>query len=73
MQFVLAIPLLWTYLTALETPELEKVKHAMGTPSRVKRGWVWNQFFVPEEMNTSHLVGQVFISNVIAQRSLNNM
>lgn len=59
MQFVLAIPLLWTYLTALETPELEKVKHAMGTPSRVKRGWVWNQFFVPEEMNTSHLVGQL--------------
>ncbi|XP_004579498.2 cadherin-19 [Ochotona princeps] len=59
IHFALAIPLLWTYLTALENPETEKVNHAMGSPSRVKRGWVWNQFFVPEEMNTSHLVGQL--------------
>ncbi|XP_006892823.1 PREDICTED: cadherin-19 [Elephantulus edwardii] len=30
-----------------------KENHAVGPHWRVKRGWVWNQFLVPEEMNTT--------------------
>lgn len=57
---MLGLLLLWPCLTAIENSEVEKVKHAMRSHLRVKRGWMWNQFFVPEEMNkTSHHIGQL--------------
>ncbi|XP_073069295.1 cadherin-19 isoform X2 [Manis javanica] len=60
LPFMLGLLLLWPCLTAIENSEVEKVKHAMRSHLRVKRGWMWNQFFVPEEMNkTSHHIGQL--------------
>lgn len=59
---MLGIPLLWPCLGATENSQTKKVQQLAGSHLRVKRGWVWNQFFVPEEMNTtSHHVGQVLI------------
>ncbi|XP_039695877.1 cadherin-19 [Pteropus medius] len=60
LPFMLGIPLLWPCFTATENPKTEEVKHPAGSHLRVKRGWVWNQFFVPEEMNkSSHHIGQL--------------
>ncbi|XP_057555390.1 cadherin-19 isoform X2 [Hippopotamus amphibius kiboko] len=60
MPFMLGIPLLWPCLMARESPKTEEVKHPAGSPLRVRRGWMWNQFFVPEEMNkTRHHIGQL--------------
>nr|XP_051707094.1 cadherin-19 isoform X1 [Oryctolagus cuniculus] len=59
LPFVLGIPLLWHCLTATENSKTQKMKQLVAPHSRVKRGWVWNQFSVPEEMNTSHLVGRL--------------
>uniref|UniRef100_H0UU70 Cadherin 19 n=1 Tax=Cavia porcellus TaxID=10141 RepID=H0UU70_CAVPO len=60
LPFLLGIPLLWPCLKATENPKTEKVKQPEGSHLRVKRGWVWNQFFVPEEMNTTnHLIGRI--------------
>ncbi|XP_008059696.1 cadherin-19 isoform X2 [Carlito syrichta] len=58
LPFMLGILLLWPYLTATEHSKTE-VKQSEGFHSRVKRGWVWNQFFVPEEMNTIYRVGRL--------------
>uniref|UniRef100_A0A2K5HWM2 Cadherin domain-containing protein n=1 Tax=Colobus angolensis palliatus TaxID=336983 RepID=A0A2K5HWM2_COLAP len=58
--FMLGIPLLWPCLGATENSQTKKVQQPVGSHLRVKRGWVWNQFFVPEEMNTtSHHVGRL--------------
>jgi hypothetical protein len=62
---MLGIPLLWPGLMEIENVETKNVKQAVGSHLRVKRGWVWNQFFVPEEMNTSHHIGRVLISQKI--------
>uniref|UniRef100_A0A8C3WNH2 Cadherin 19 n=1 Tax=Catagonus wagneri TaxID=51154 RepID=A0A8C3WNH2_9CETA len=60
LTFMLGIPLLWPFLIATESSETEKVKPPEGRHFRVKRGWMWNQFFVPEEMNNSfHRIGQI--------------
>nr|XP_031530234.1 cadherin-19 isoform X3 [Vicugna pacos]XP_031530235.1 cadherin-19 isoform X3 [Vicugna pacos] len=60
LPFMLGIPLLWPCLTAVENSATEEVKHPAGPHLRVKRGWMWNQFFVPEEMNkTRHHIGQL--------------
>ncbi|KAM6167998.1 cadherin-19 [Erethizon dorsatum] len=60
LPFMLGIPLLWPCLKAAENSKTEKVKQPVGSHLRVKRGWVWNQFFVPEEMNTTkHLIGRL--------------
>uniref|UniRef100_A0A9L0ITU2 Cadherin 19 n=1 Tax=Equus asinus TaxID=9793 RepID=A0A9L0ITU2_EQUAS len=57
---LLGISLLWPCLPATENSKTEKVKHSAGPHLRVKRGWMWNQFFVPEEMNrTSYRIGQL--------------
>lgn len=57
---MLGIPLLWPFLIATENSETEEVKPPEGIHFRVKRGWMWNQFFVPEEMNkSSHHIGQL--------------
>ncbi|XP_045383300.1 cadherin-19 [Lemur catta] len=57
--FMLEMPLLWTCLIATENFKTEKAKQPAGYHLRVKRGWVWNQFFVPEEINTTHHIGQL--------------
>uniref|UniRef100_A0A2K6LMF6 Cadherin 19 n=1 Tax=Rhinopithecus bieti TaxID=61621 RepID=A0A2K6LMF6_RHIBE len=60
LPFMLGIPLLWPCLGATENSQTNKVQQPVGSHLRVKRGWVWNQFFVPEEMNTtSHHVGRL--------------
>nr|XP_021529223.1 cadherin-19 [Aotus nancymaae] len=60
LPFVLGIPLLWPCLRATENSQAKKVEQPVGSHLRVKRGWVWNQFFVPEEMNTtSHHIGRL--------------
>ncbi|XP_063651893.1 cadherin-19 isoform X2 [Pan troglodytes] len=60
LRFMLGIPLLWPCLGATENSQTKKVKQPVRSHLRVKRGWVWNQFFVPEEMNTtSHHIGRL--------------
>uniref|UniRef100_A0A2K5XVJ8 Cadherin 19 n=1 Tax=Mandrillus leucophaeus TaxID=9568 RepID=A0A2K5XVJ8_MANLE len=60
LPFMLGIPLLWPCLGATENSQTKEVQQPVGSHVRVKRGWVWNQFFVPEEMNTtSHHVGRL--------------
>ncbi|XP_074239380.1 cadherin-19 isoform X2 [Saimiri boliviensis] len=60
LPFMLGIPLLWPCLKATENSQAKKVEQPVGAHGRVKRGWVWNQFFVPEEMNTtSHHIGRL--------------
>ncbi|XP_012603847.3 cadherin-19 [Microcebus murinus] len=57
--FMLEMTLLWPCLIATENLRTEKAKQPLGSHLRVKRGWVWNQFFVPEEINTTHHIGQL--------------
>ncbi|XP_030723993.2 cadherin-19 isoform X1 [Globicephala melas] len=60
LPFMLGIPLLLPCLIATENSKTEEVKHPAGSHLRVRRGWMWNQFFVPEEMNkTRHHIGQL--------------
>ncbi|KAM5220856.1 cadherin-19 isoform 2-T2 [Hipposideros larvatus] len=60
LPFMLGILLLWPCLAAKENSNTEDVKHPAGAHLRVKRGWMWNHFFVPEEMNkTLHHIGQL--------------
>ncbi|KAM5305150.1 cadherin-19 isoform 2-T2 [Glossophaga mutica] len=60
LPFMLGIPLLWPYLTATGNSKTEEAEHPGGSHWRVKRDWVWNQFFVQEEMNrTNHSIGQL--------------
>ncbi|XP_053520112.1 cadherin-19 isoform X2 [Artibeus jamaicensis] len=60
LPFMMGIPLLWPYLTATGNSKTEEVKHPGWSHWRVKRDWVWNQFFVQEEMNrTNHSIGQL--------------
>ncbi|GAB1285335.1 Cadherin 19, type 2 [Apodemus speciosus] len=57
--WILMIPLLWPCLKVAETLEAEKTQRAVPSPGRAKRGWVWNQFVVPEEMDTILHVGRL--------------
>ncbi|KAM8963463.1 cadherin-19 [Lycaon pictus] len=60
LPLMLGIPLIWPCFTASESSKTEEVKHQAGSHLRVKRGWMWNQFFVPEEMNkTDYHIGQL--------------
>uniref|UniRef100_A0A673V396 Cadherin 19 n=1 Tax=Suricata suricatta TaxID=37032 RepID=A0A673V396_SURSU len=60
LPFMLGIPLLCSCFTATEISQTKKVKHTVHSHSRAKRGWMWNQFFVPEEMNkTNYHIGQL--------------
>ncbi|XP_004638328.1 cadherin-19 [Octodon degus] len=60
LPFMLGIPFLWPCLQATENSKTEKVKQPVGSHLRMKRGWEWKQFFVPEEMNsTKHLIGRI--------------
>ncbi|XP_076797791.1 cadherin-19 isoform X4 [Arvicanthis niloticus] len=57
--WILMIPLLWPCLKVAETLKAEKAQRAVPPPGRAKRGWVWNQFVVPEEMDTVQHVGRL--------------
>uniref|UniRef100_A0AC11C9G5 Cadherin 19 n=1 Tax=Ovis aries TaxID=9940 RepID=A0AC11C9G5_SHEEP len=60
LPFMFGIPLLWPYIIATENSKTEEVRHPAGSHLRIRRGWMWNQFFVPEEMNkTRHHIGQL--------------
>uniref|UniRef100_A0A8C6DGE9 Cadherin 19 n=1 Tax=Moschus moschiferus TaxID=68415 RepID=A0A8C6DGE9_MOSMO len=60
LPFMLGIPLLWPCIVAAENSKTEEVRHPAGSHLRIRRGWMWNQFFVPEEMNkTRHHIGQL--------------
>uniref|UniRef100_A0A4W2GH17 Cadherin 19 n=1 Tax=Bos indicus x Bos taurus TaxID=30522 RepID=A0A4W2GH17_BOBOX len=60
LPFMLGIPLLWPCIIAAENSKTEEVRHPAGSRLRIRRGWMWNQFFVPEEMNkTRHHIGQL--------------
>ncbi|XP_025853508.2 cadherin-19 isoform X1 [Vulpes vulpes] len=60
LPLMLGIPLIWPCFTATESSKTEEVKHQVGSHLRMKRGWMWNQFFVPEEMNkTDYHIGQL--------------
>ncbi|KAM6217571.1 cadherin-19 [Rhynchocyon petersi] len=51
--FVVGIALLRPCLTVTEDWRTREEKQLMGSHWRAKRGWVWNQFYVPEELNTT--------------------
>ncbi|XP_062933579.1 cadherin-19 [Cynocephalus volans] len=51
LPFMMGIDLLWPCLTATENSKTENVKQPVGSHLRVKRVWLWNHFFVPEELN----------------------
>ncbi|XP_041595726.1 cadherin-19 isoform X4 [Vulpes lagopus] len=60
LPLMLGIPLIWPCFTATESSKTEEVKRQVGSHLRMKRGWMWNQFFVPEEMNkTDYHIGQL--------------
>ncbi|XP_025742525.1 cadherin-19 [Callorhinus ursinus] len=60
LPFMFGIPLIRPCFTATEISTTDEVKHLVGSHFRVKRGWMWNQFFVPEEMNkTNYHIGQL--------------
>ncbi|XP_075388842.1 cadherin-19 [Tenrec ecaudatus] len=50
---MVGIPLLQLCLAVTAYLETEEVQQSVGSHVRAKRAWVWNQFFVPEEMNTT--------------------
>ncbi|KAM5136431.1 cadherin-19 isoform 2-T2 [Callospermophilus lateralis] len=56
---VLGIPCLWPGLSVVGDSSREMAEKRADSHWRVKRGWVWNQFFVPEEMNASHHIGRL--------------
>lgn len=59
--WILVIVLLWCCLKVAENLQPGRAQRAALSPGRAKRGWVWNQFVVPEEMTTRQHVGQVLI------------
>lgn len=62
LPFVVGISLLRPCLTATENSKTEEAKHPEGSHPRLKSGWIWNQYFVEEEMNiTGKDIGRVLI------------
>ncbi|XP_008838895.1 cadherin-19 [Nannospalax galili] len=57
--WMLVILLLWPCLALAENLKAQKPQSAAASPGRVKRGWVWNQFVVPEEMEPNQHVGRL--------------
>ncbi|XP_005077288.2 cadherin-19 [Mesocricetus auratus] len=57
--WILVIPLLWFCIEVAENLQPQRPQRAALSPVRAKRGWLWNQFVVPEEMNTRQHVGQL--------------
>ncbi|XP_054549970.1 cadherin-19 [Talpa occidentalis] len=60
LPFVLGIPLLWPCLTTAAPSKAGEGTQPARPHWRVKRGWIWHQFSVPEELNNSNYhVGQL--------------
>ncbi|XP_027273930.2 cadherin-19 [Cricetulus griseus] len=57
--WILVIALLWCCFKVAENLQPGRAQRAALSPGRAKRGWVWNQFVVPEEMTTRQHVGQL--------------
>ncbi|NP_001009448.1 cadherin-19 isoform X1 [Rattus norvegicus] len=57
--WILMVPLIWPCLKVAETLKIEKAQRAVPSLGRAKRGWVWKQFVVPEEMDTIQHVGRL--------------
>lgn len=60
-RWMLVIPLLGYCLKVAENLPAGRAQKEAPFPGRAKRGWVWNQFVVPEEMDTRQYVGRVLI------------
>ncbi|KAL1765893.1 cadherin-19 isoform X1 [Sigmodon hispidus] len=56
---MLLIFLLWPSLKMAENLKAGKAPPGAPSPVRAKRGWMWNQFFVAEEMDTTQHIGRV--------------
>lgn len=62
LHLMLGIPLLRPCLTATENSKTGEAKRPEGPHLRLKSGWIWNQYFVEEEMNiTTKSIGRVLI------------
>ncbi|XP_036179155.1 cadherin-19 isoform X1 [Myotis myotis] len=60
LHLMLGISLLRPCLTATENSKTEEAKHSEGSHLRLKSGWIWNQYFVEEEMNiTRKIIGRL--------------
>ncbi|XP_059136649.1 cadherin-19 [Peromyscus eremicus] len=57
--WMLVTPLLWYCLKVAENLPAGRAQKETRFPGRAKRGWVWNQFVVPEEMDTRQHVGRL--------------
>ncbi|XP_026645847.1 cadherin-19 isoform X2 [Microtus ochrogaster] len=57
--WILVILLLWPFLKVTENFQARKTQRSASSIGRAKRGWVWNQFAVPEEMDTRQHVGRL--------------
>nr|XP_048299846.1 cadherin-19 [Myodes glareolus] len=57
--WILVILLLWSFLKVTENFQARRTEISASSTGRAKRGWVWNQFVVPEEMDTRQHVGRL--------------
>ncbi|XP_041504689.1 cadherin-19 isoform X2 [Microtus oregoni] len=57
--WILVILLLSPFLNVTENFQARKTQRSASSTGRAKRGWVWNQFAVPEEMDTRQHVGRL--------------
>lgn len=51
--------LLWPFLKVTENFQARRTQRSASSTGRAKRGWMWNQFVVPEEMDTRQHVGRL--------------
>ncbi|XP_051003157.1 cadherin-19 [Acomys russatus] len=58
-QWMLVIFLLWPWIKVSETLKDERAQREASSPWRAKRGWVWNQFVVAEEIDTRQHIGRL--------------
>ncbi|XP_051059868.1 cadherin-19 [Phodopus roborovskii] len=57
--WMVVLLLLWSCIKVAENLQPGRTQRAAPYPRRAKRGWVWNQFVVPEEMDIRQHVGQL--------------
>ncbi|XP_057626486.1 cadherin-19 [Chionomys nivalis] len=57
--WILVILLLWPFIKVTENFQARMTQRSASSTGRAKRGWVWNQFAVPEEMDTRQHVGRL--------------
>uniref|UniRef100_A0A8C3FUJ5 Uncharacterized protein n=1 Tax=Chrysemys picta bellii TaxID=8478 RepID=A0A8C3FUJ5_CHRPI len=61
LSLLLTLGQLWPCLPSMQNHNIQKMNQPFATLQRVKRGWVWSQFFVLEEQILTEplSVGQV--------------